>query len=250
MEQNNIQGQSLELSVVISALNEGERVAEVLTRVLESLKRNNINGEVVFMNNHSTDNTGENADRVAQQYANLRVIHRQNRPNKDLGSSLREGIANAKGKFYLIMDCDLSHNPDDIVRLFSERDKADIIIGSRFVKGGSAELNFKRWLFTRTYNNLARLLVGIPVKDLTTGFKLYRTELIRRLDLKQNGFGLVVEMPIKAYLSGATFLEIPIKYARSPKESTLNYRKQFRSYMTPVMEGFKERLRRLFFFWK
>lgn len=238
----------LELSVVISALNEGERVEAVLVRVLNTLKQHNIPGEVIFLNNHSTDNTGAAADRVAALYPNLRVIHRQNRPNRDLGSSLKEGIQNVRSKYFIIMDCDLSHNPDDVARLFQERNKADIIIGSRFVKGGAADLSFKRRLFTRVYNMFARILTGVPVKDLTTGFKMYKTHLIRPLNLQQNGFGLVVELPIKAYIVGhATFFEIPIVYARSPKKSTLNYRKQFRSYMEPVIWGLGERLRRLYY---
>ncbi len=234
------------LSVIISALNEEARVGAVLRQVLEIFKKYHIDSELIFLNNHSTDHTGDIAAELAKIEPHLKVIHRYNRFSKDLGSSLKEGIQNASGDFFLIMDCDLSHNPEDIKRLFESREKADIIIGSRFVKGGSATLSSQRRLSSRFYNILARALTGIPVNDLTTGFKLYSTKKVVDIKIKNNGFGFHVELPIKAYFRGATFLEIPIHYEKSPKESTLHYRKQFFSYMNPVFWGFLQRLKNIF----
>ncbi len=233
------------LSVIISALNEEAHVEAVLIRVLEIFKNYHIDGELIFLNNHSTDRTGEIAAKLAQTEPSLKVSQRYNRPSKDLGSSLKEGIQNVAGKFFLIMDCDLSHNPDDIKKLFDSREKADIIIGSRFIKGGSADLNLKRRFLSRFYNILAGVLTGLPVNDLTTGFKLYRTEKVHDIKIKNNGFGFHVELPVKAYFRGATFLEIPVHYEKSPKKSTLHYRKQFFSYTKPVFWGFLQRLRRI-----
>src|SRR3989338_8521991 len=195
------------LSVIISALNEEARVEAILRQVLEIFKKYDIDGELIFLNNHSADSAGN---------------------------------------FFLIMDCDLSHNPEDIRQLFDYREKADIIIGSRFVKGGSATLSSQRRFLSRFYNVFARVLTGLPVNDLTTGFKLYRLKKVTDIKIENNGFWFHVELPIKAYFRGATFLEIPIHYEKSPKESTLRYHKQFFSYMNPVFWGFLQRIKHIF----
>ncbi len=230
------------LSVVISALNEEKTVTSVLTRVLEVFDKHKINGEIVFLNNHSTDKTGELADAIAKKDGRINVIQRYDRPNRDLGSSLREGFANAQGEFIIILDCDLSHDPEEIPNLLKHKDEADIIIGSRFVKGGKADMALKRTIISRTYNTMAKLLLGMNVNDLTTGFKLYKKKMLDELQLESNGFGLHVEIPIKAHLKGFTFKEVPIYYKRSDKKSTLNYKKQFKSYSRPILKGLKERM--------
>jgi len=235
-----------DLTIIISGYNEGVRVKDVLENVLGVIEKYKIGASVLFLDNHSTDDTGTEADSVAQNNRRLQVIHRRNRPNKDLGSSILEGISLVQTKHFMIMDCDLSHNPEDIPKLFERRFDADIVIGSRFVNGGSADLQLKRSILSQGFNTFARIIVGIPVYDLTTGFKLYKTDLIKNLTFKNNGFGLHVEMPIRAFLNGATVLEIPIHYSKSPKKSTLRYRKQFFSYMSPVICGGTTRIRRWF----
>lgn len=232
------------LSVVISGYNEEQAVQLVLRGVLKFFGEQKIDGELVFCNNHSTDKTGPLADEVAQGDKRLRIIHRHNRPNTDLGSSLKEGLGNATGEYVLIMDCDASHDYNEINNLWQKRSEADIIIGSRYIAGGRAELNPKRWLFSTGYNVFARLLTGVRVKDMTTGFKLYRRERVfSGMDLTNNGFGLHVEILLKAAAKGCSFIEVPITYKKSGK-SHLNYKKQFPSYMKPVLEMFKARIRR------
>ena len=230
-----------ELTVVISALNEEKTVQNVLTKVLGVFDRRKINGEIVFMDNHSTDNTGHLAERIAKKDKRVKVIHRKNRPNKDLGSSLREGFANSNGKYVLIMDCDLSHSPDEIPNLLKHKNEADIIIGSRYTKGGKADMNLKRSIISRTFNSLTRLLLNTNVKDITTGFKLYNKKVLDSLKLESTGFGLHAEILLKSLSKGFTAIEIPIYYQRADKKSTLNYRKQFLSYTKPVLAALKEK---------
>ena len=230
-----------QLSVVISALNEEKSVSSVLSRVLGVFDRHKIDGEIIFMDNHSTDKTGELADLISKKDKRVVVIHRRKRPNKDLGSSLREGFQNAHGKYVIIMDCDLSHSPDEIPNLLKHKNEADIVIGSRYVKGGKADMNIKRSLISRSFNLLARLLLGINAKDITTGFKLYNKKVLDNLHLENTGFGLHVEVFLKAMNNGYTAKEIPIHYRRADKKSTLNYRKQFKSYAYPVLHAFKDK---------
>ena len=230
-----------QLSVVISALNEEKTVQDVLRGVLAVFDKQRLDGEVVFLDNHSTDCTGELADELASKDRRVRVIHRRNRPDRDLGSSLREGLAAARGDWIMIMDCDLSHEPAEMMTLLAGKDKADIIVGSRFVAGGRAEMPLTRQVITRTYNFLVRKLVGVPCRDMTTGFKLYRRGVFEGLTLTNTGFGLHVEILLKAARRGATIHEVPIHYRPSGK-STLNYRHQFRYYTAPVIEALRLRL--------
>lgn len=230
-----------EISIVISALNEEKTVQNVLSKVLKVFDRHKLNGEIIFMDNHSTDNTGELADKAAAKDKRIIVIHRRNRIDKDLGSSLREGFANSHGKYVLIMDCDLSHSPDEIPNLLRHKKKADIIVGSRYTKGGKADMNLKRSIISKTFNLLTRILLNIDIKDITTGFKLYNKKVLDKLKLESTGFGLHVEILLKALNKGYTAIEIPIYYQRADKKSTLNYRKQFLSYAKPVLAALKEK---------
>jgi len=229
-----------ELTIVISALNEEKAVKQVLTGVLHMFNKCKIKGDVVFLNNHSTDRTGEIADSIAKKDKRIKVIHRVNRKSKDLGSSLREGISHAKGDYILIMDCDLSHDPAEVKTLFDERKEADIVVGSRY-EGGSAEMSFSRNIISRTSNIVVNNFLGVNVKDISTGFKLYKREVLQSLKLTNDGFGLHVEILLKAANKGYKIKEIPIHYKKSLTESTLNYRKQVPSYARAVLSGIKDK---------
>ncbi len=231
-----------ELTVIISALNEEKTVKKVLEGVLKILDSLKIKGDIIFLNNHSTDNTGKIADSIAKKDKRLKVIHRTDRPSKDLGSSLREGISYARGDYVLIMDCDLSHDPAMIKELFDKRKEADIIVGSRYA-GGSAEMPITRTIISGTSNFLVNNLLGVKVKDISTGFKLYKKEVLKSLNLTNDGFGLHVEILLKAANKGCKIKELPIHYRKSLKKSTLNYRKQIPSYASAVLAGIKDRFK-------
>lgn len=231
------------LSVVISALNEEKSVKKVLTKILDLFNKERIDGELIFLDNHSTDKTGEIADKIAKIDKRLKVIHRRNRKNKDLGSSLREGLTKVKKDYFLIMDCDLSHDPNEIPDLLKHKNEADIIIGSRYVKGGSASMPLKRTIISKSYNFIVRLLTGTNIRDITTGFKLYKRNILKKIELTNNGFGLHVEISLKAAKKGFSFKEVPIHYKRSNSSSNLNYKKQFKSYTQPVIDAFLSRIK-------
>lgn len=231
-----------ELSIVIPALNEEQTIGAVLNRVLGVFGREGIAGEVIIVDGCSTDRTGAIADEIAKRDERVCVIHLGPDAPGNLGSSLREGFRNARGSYVIALDCDLSHDPDEIPKLLKQKEEADLIIGSRFVKGGRADLPWKRALLTRSYNFLAKHLLGLGIDDLTTGYRLYKKEMLDRLRLESTGFGLQVEIVVKSHLNGYTAKEVPIHYHRSDKKSTLVYRKQFASYMSPVLLGLRARL--------
>jgi len=232
----------IDLSVIISALNEQDSVQQVLTKILEILDESKLNGEIIFMDNHSTDKTGQLADEISKKDKRVRVIHRINRPSKDLGSSIIEGLSNAKGQYITMLDCDISHDAYELLNFLKHKDEADIIVGSRKVKGGSANMPLKRKIMSNSYMLVSRILVGVKVKDFTGSFKLYNRKVFDNMHLTNQGFGLFPEIVFKAYLQGFTFKELPIQYAKSSSASNLNYKKQFRSYAEPLLKAFKARL--------
>jgi len=231
-----------QLSVVISALNEERTVAAVLARVLSVFDREKIEGEIVFVDDRGTDRTGALADEIAAKDARVRVLHRHPGAPGNLGSALREGFRNSQGEYVVVLDCDLSHDPDDIPRLLAQRGAADIVVGSRFIAGGRAEMPRRRVLLSRAYNLFAKMVLGLAIADVTTGYKLYKRKMLDALDLESQGFGLQVEIVVKAHLKGYTAMEVPIHYRRSDKKSTLVYRRQFASYTLPLLLGLKARL--------
>ncbi len=234
----------VEISVVLPALNEEKTVGAVIDQILAVFAAEGIAGEIILIDGCSSDRTAAIADAIAERDSRLRVIHLGPDAPGNLGVSLREGFRSARGAFVIALDCDLSHDPAEIPKLLAHRHEADLVIGSRFVKGGRAELSLKRYVLTRTYNFLAKYLLGVKINDLTTGFRVYRKATLDRVELVSRGFGLQVETIVQARMNGWKMKEVPIHYRRSDKKSTLIYRKQFVSYMSPLFFGLKARLRR------
>ena len=231
----------VEVSVVLPALNEEKTVGVVTDRILSVFDREGLAGEVLVIDGCSSDRTGAIADGIAERDKRVRVIHLGPDAPGNLGISLREGFRGARGRYVVALDCDLSHDPGEIPELLARRHEADLVIGSRFVKGGKAELSWKRYVLTRTYNFMAKHLLGVKINDLTTGFRVYRKAMLDRIELASRGFGLQVETIVKARVNDWKVIEVPIHYRRSDKKSTLIYRKQFASYMLPLFHGVKAR---------
>jgi glycosyltransferase involved in cell wall biosynthesis len=229
------------LTVIVPALNEERTVSAVLARVLAVFEREKIDGEVLLVNDASTDRTGALADAIARRDPRARVLHRSRADKGSLGTSLRDGFSTARGEYVIVLDCDLSHNPADIPKLLERRHEADIVVGSRFVKGGSADMPWRRVILSRTYNFIAQALLGLSIRDVTTGYKLYKRKMLDELGLESDGFGVQVEIVVKAHMKGYTAVEVPIHYTRSDKKSTLIYRDQFASYMLPLLQGLTAR---------
>jgi dolichol-phosphate mannosyltransferase len=227
----------IEASVVLPALNEAKTVGDVLHRVLRVFDRQTIHGEIIVVDGYSMDRTAATAEEIAAADNRVRVIRLGAEAPGNLGISLREGFRNARAPYIIALDCDLSHDPDDIPRFYAERGTAHLVIGSRFTRGGRAELSLKRNILSRGYNLVARGLLGSNIHDLTSGYRLYDKAMLDALDLRSTGFGLQVEIVAKAISRGYIVKEVPIYYRRSDKKSNLVYRKQFASYMLPVIQG-------------
>ena len=201
-----------QIIVVIPTYDERENVKPMAEAVLETTK----NVRILFVDDNSPDGTGEVIDEMASKDERIVCLHRQKK--EGLGRAYISGFLKALemgAERVIQMDCDFSHKPADINRLIAE--DADLVIGSRYVKGGSTPgWPFKRRFISRAGGLFIRLMTGIKVKDVTGGFKCWRRGLLEKLDLKNvasAGYSFQLEMNNRAWRKGATIKEIPIAFS-------------------------------------
>jgi dolichol-phosphate mannosyltransferase len=194
----------IDLSVLIPVLNERDNLVELLPRLHGVLAHLGCTSEVVVVDGGSHDGTAE-----AAQGLGARVLV-QRAPG--YGGALREGFAATTGRHVLTLDADLSHDPDFIIKLWRAREHADIVIASRYVKGGVAYMPLSRKLLSRLLNRFFALGLGLPVRDMSSGFRLYRASVLADLHLEGRNFDILEEALVKAYAAGWRVVEIPFTY--------------------------------------
>jgi dolichol-phosphate mannosyltransferase len=171
----------------------------------------------LVIDDSSPDGTGEIAERLAAELDWVGVLHR---PRKEgLGRAYLEGFRRALAEgaeLVLEMDCDFSHDPADVPRLIAAADDADLVLGSRYVEGGgTANWGLVRRAISRWGSLYAQLLLGLPVRDLTGGFKCYRREVLETIDLdsvRSRGYAFQIETTYRAAQAGFRVVEIPIRF--------------------------------------
>jgi dolichol-phosphate mannosyltransferase len=178
---------------------------------------------VLVVDDNSPDGTGELADRLAAELDFVDVLHRERK--EGLGPAYLAGFrrALADGADYVLeMDCDFSHDPQDVPRLLAAVEAgADIALGSRYVEGGRIE----NWGLVRRFVSAggsfyARALLGLPVHDLTGGFKCIRREVLESIDLDaidSRGYAFQIELTYRALRKGFRVTEVPIRFTDRTK---------------------------------
>ena len=200
--------------VVLPTYNEAENISTVLERVRAALP----DASVLVVDDNSPDQTAELAEKASAQLGGIEVMRR---PGKSgLGTAYRDGFRWGLERDYEVlvqMDSDLSHDPDALPGLVAPlATGADAVIGSRYVAGGSIpEWSTSRRLLSRAGNLYASLMLGVPVKDSTAGFRAYSASLLRRLDLdkaRADSYGFQIEMTFLSIEAGAKVIEVPIRF--------------------------------------
>ena len=173
---------------------------------------------VLVIDDHSPDGTGELADRLARELDYVSVLHR---PNKEgLGPAYLAGFRHALAhgaELVLELDCDFSHDPADVPRLIAATEAADLALGSRYVDGGA----IRNWGLVRRAVSAggslyARVVLGVPVRDLTGGFKCYRRQVLERINLDaiaSRGYAFQIETTYRALRAGFRVVEVPIVFS-------------------------------------
>lgn len=203
-------------TIVLPTYNEAENLPKLVS-VLLSLP---LDLSVLVVDDHSPDGTGEIADRMSGQHPDrVFVLHRSGKLG--LRSAYIEGFRRAfdtGAQAIVQMDADFSHDPDVLPEMASRIASCDVVIGSRYVKGGSLDERWPAWrkLLSAFGNFYARTILSFPLRDVTTGYRMWRREVLQNMPLERmrsNGYIFLVEMAYVAYRMGYTITEIPIHFA-------------------------------------
>ena len=205
----------MKLIVVIPTYNERENVAAMAAAVLENLPAG---GRLLFLDDNSPDGTGAIIDGLCARDPRIAVLHRVKK--EGLGRAYVAGFARALalGATHVVeMDCDFSHDPKDIPRMLAAVADADVVIGSRYVKGGRCVgWPFRRWFVSFFGGRLIRFVLGVPVQDPTGGFKCFTRAALERLGdfsaIRSFGYSFQMEMNWRMAQMGLRLKEIPITF--------------------------------------
>ena len=203
----------MDVKAVICLPTYNER--ENLERMLRALADKGV--EVLVIDDNSPDGTGELADRLAAELDFVSVLHRERK--EGLGPAYLAGFGRALAggaELVLEMDADFSHDPTDVPRLIEAARDADLVLGSRYVDGGAiANWGPVRRFVSAGGSLYARLVLGVPVHDLTGGFKCFRREVLEALDLHaiaSRGYAFQIETTYRALRAGFRVVEVPIRF--------------------------------------
>ncbi len=192
------------LSILIPCLNEEETVGVVVKDAQEALKLSGLLGEIIVIDNGSTDKSVSIAKSLG---AGILIV-----PEIGYGSALKSGINECKGEFAIMLDADASYSLDDIDVFVSTLNEGyDLVIGNRFIGGispGAMPL-LHRYLGNPFLSWLGRLLFKTPIGDFHCGLRAFRTDAIRKLNLKSTGMEFASEMIVKSSLNGLKIAEVP-----------------------------------------
>jgi dolichol-phosphate mannosyltransferase len=198
--------------LVLPTYNEAENLEPLVAAALANLPNT---ARVLVVDDNSPDGTGKIADRLAEAEPRIEILHRAHK--EGLGPAYIAGFRHALAagaSRVLEMDSDFSHDPADLPRLLAATEEADVAIGSRYVSGGGVENWSKlRQAISRGGSTYARAVLGLPIRDLTGGFKCFRREVLEAIDLEKigsRGYAFQVEMTYRAVELGFSVTEVPI----------------------------------------
>ena len=172
---------------------------------------------VLVIDDSSPDGTGDLADRLAAELDHVEVLHRERK--EGLGPAYLAGfrrVLAGDAELIVQIDCDFSHDPADVPRLVEAAREADLVLGSRYVAGGSVQnWGFVRRLVSAGGSLYARVLLGVGIRDLTGGFKCFRREVLEAIDLdavSSRGYAFQIETTYRALRAGFQVVEVPITF--------------------------------------
>jgi len=205
------------VAVCLPTYNEAENVALMLDAVLGVFDENGIDGRILVIDDASPDGTAEIVDERARTEPRVAVLRRAQK--EGLGLAYRDGfrqVVDEGAETIVQMDCDFSHDPAVIPAMLDALGEADLVLGSRYVRGGGVVgWPLVRQAISKGGCLYARLVLGIPVRDLTGGFKAWRSGVVEYLlgrSIDARGYGFQIQMTYEAILAGYRVREIPIVF--------------------------------------
>lgn len=201
------------LSIIIPAYNEYATIHQILTKVEKVELPQNIGKEIIVINDKSTDNTLEQLLAIQKQ-TNIKIISHEK--NRGKGAAIRTGIENATGDFIIIQDADTEYDPNEYKQMLQPilDGFADVVYGSRFSGGNPHRILF----FWHSIGNkfltfLSNMFTDLNLTDMETCYKLFRSDIIKKIKLRENRFGFEPEITSKiARIPGIRIYEVGISY--------------------------------------
>ena len=231
--------------IVIPTYNERDNLEWIVGRVRAAVPT----VDVLVVDDGSPDGTGEIADRMAAADPQVSVLHRTEKAG--LGAAYLHGFAVALERGYDVvgeMDADGSHQPEQLPALLAALEHADLVIGSRWVPGGSVvNWPFSRKVLSVGANTYARLLLGVPVRDVTAGYRLFRRSTLEAIDLgsvQSAGYIFQTDLAWRTVQAGLTVTEVPIEFVERVRgESKVSRDVAVESLRRMTTWGLRERRR-------
>lgn len=223
----------MNLSIVLPAYLEAENLNYILPQLHRCLSKVNTEYEILVVDTiKEMDSTKEVCRRQEANYINRRG-------GNSYGDAIRTGIAEAKGKYIIIMDSDGSHSPEVIPAFFSQMEEGpyDLIIGSRYCEGGNSHNGIILKSMSRILNVTYRVIFGLKVKDVSDSFRMYKAEQLKSIELECDNFDVVEEILIRLSIKyqGLKMKEIPIYFEkRNHGESKRDLIKFIKSYIKTI----------------
>ncbi len=204
----------METLIIVPTYNE----AENLPRLAETLLSLDLDLGLLVVDDNSPDGTGEMADQLAADDSRVMVLHREGK--QGLGTAyvqgFQHGLANSDAKLFVQMDADFSHNPFKVPELVETARQGAVAVGSRYVAGGGVKnWGLGRRILSRGGSLYARMILGLPINDVTGGFKCWPRLVLEDLGLdsiKSNGYAFQAEMSYRAHKKGHALREVPITF--------------------------------------
>lgn len=236
-----------QILVIIPTFNELESLPVILDRVRESVPE----AHVLVADDNSPDGTGRLADEFAHRDPNIHVMHRLGK--EGLGAAYLAGFAWALQQGYDVvveMDADGSHQPEQLPRLLEALRDADLVLGSRWVQGGGT-VNWpkSRQFLSKGGSLYTRVLLGIPLRDVTGGYRAFRADALRKLDLHEvasQGYCFQVDLAWRASQRNLKVIEVPITFVeRTAGSSKMSQKIVVEALWRVTVWGFDDRITRV-----
>ena len=235
---------SFKLSIIVPCYNEINTIDEIISKILESLIRNNLNNyEIIIIDDSSTDGTVNKLKKMeTKDY--FKIIYHKN--NQGKGAAIQTALNQISGDIVLIQDADLEYDPFDYDKLllpFFETD-ADVVYGSRFLGGGKYVRThfFWHYLANKILTFICNIVTNLNLTDMETGYKVFKSSVLKEITLVEKTFSFEPEVTIKLAKKKKKFYEVPITYkGRSYEEGKkIGLKDAFIAVKTIILYSFRK----------
>jgi dolichol-phosphate mannosyltransferase len=199
--------------LILPAFNEAPNVPPLIEAIIAVQQQSDRDLTVLVIDDGSTDNTAEVVQSLQVRFSSIQLL--QHHENRGLGAGIRSGLAYAHEHGFttaIVMDADLSHNPQDLPAFWAALDNgADLVVGSRYIGGGGMkDVPWWRRTISNVGNRVGRHILGVSIRDMTSGFRGFRVATAGSLSLEEDGYGIQLEAVVKAAAAHLCIVEVPI----------------------------------------